>query len=99
VDQRLIWDEAKRQANLSKHGLDFKNAAWVLESDIRMDSEVTRHGELRVQSFAYVYQRLAVLTVVHVPGKAARIVSFRAASITERRTYYEWLNTEYKNTR
>jgi len=98
VSPRLIWDEAKRQAN-PKHGFDSADAEWVLESDIRMDSEAGRHGERRIQSFAYAYNRLAVLTVVHVPSEAARIVSFRAASIPERRTYYEWLDTEYKNPR
>lgn len=96
---RLIWDETKRQANLAKHGLDFKDAAWVLESDLRMDIDATRHGERRVQSFAYVYSRLAVLTVVHVPSHAARIVSFRIASNPERKAYYEWLETEYKDAR
>ena len=26
---RSLWDEAKRQANMSKHGLDFANAEMV----------------------------------------------------------------------
>ena len=28
----LIWDESKRESNLRKHGLDFADAAEVLES-------------------------------------------------------------------
>ncbi len=28
----ILWDEAKRQANLDKHGLDFLDALMVLES-------------------------------------------------------------------
>jgi uncharacterized DUF497 family protein len=33
----LIWDEAKRLANLRKHGLDFADAGEVLESRYRLD--------------------------------------------------------------
>ena len=93
---RLIWNEAKRQANRTKHGLDFKDAAWVLESDIRWDVPRLRRGERRIESFAYVYDRLKVLMVVHVEGKPSRIVSFRTASTVERRNYHEWLATDYK---
>lgn len=89
---RLIWNEAKREANLAKHGLDFKDAAWVLESRYRLDVMVARHGELRTASFSYVMDRLAVLVLVHVPREdAVRIVSFRYASQTESEKYYEWI--------
>ena len=88
---KLEWDEAKRGSNLRKHGLDFRDALWVLQSDIRFDLESHRHGEHRTQSIAYVYDQLAVLTVVYVQGEAARIVSFRKASILERTAYHEWL--------
>ena len=89
---RLIWDETKREANLAKHGLDFADAAWVLESDIRLDVIVVRNNEERTQSFAYVFDRLAVLTLVHVAREdAARIVSFRPASEAESESYHEWI--------
>jgi uncharacterized protein len=91
---KLEWDENKRQSNLRKHGLDFLNALWVLESNIRFDLDSNRHGEHRTQSIAYVYDQLAVLTVVYVQGAAARIVSFRKASILERMAYHEWLAEE-----
>lgn len=99
MSPRLIWDEAKRQANLAKHGFDFADAAWVLESDIRLDVPRVRHGERRVESFAYVFGRLKVLMVVHVASKPVRIVSFRAASTVERRNYYEWLAKDYEDAR
>ena len=37
MDTRLIWDEAKRQSNLRKHGFDFADAGDVLG---RMEREV-----------------------------------------------------------
>ncbi|MEO8250505.1 MAG: BrnT family toxin [Burkholderiales bacterium] len=85
------WDERKRQSNLAKHGLDFADAAWVLESAIRFDLDSSRRGEVRTQSMAYVFDRLAVLSVAHVPGDAIRILSFRKASTKERTKYHEWL--------
>ncbi len=89
----LTWDEEKRQANLRKHGLDFADAGQVLDARYRMDVAVARRGEPRIQSFAYVFARLAVLTVVHLERDAtARIISFRAASKKESETYYDWIS-------
>jgi uncharacterized DUF497 family protein len=54
--------------------------------------EVIRGGELRVQSFSYVLNVLAVLTVVHTKrNRAVRVISFRRASSEEREVYREWL--------
>lgn len=91
----LVWDETKRKANLSKHGLDFADAGQVLESRFRFDIETIREGEARVQSFSHVMNRLAVLTVVHLERESAiRVISFRNASQRESEAYYEWLNQE-----
>lgn len=91
----LIWDEAKRAANLRKHGLDFAQAHEVLESWYRLDVLVNRGGETRTQSFSYVMQRLAVLSLVHVEREGAtRIISFRFASATETEIYHAWLSQE-----
>lgn len=89
---RIVWDETKRQANLDKHGLDFQDAVMVLDSAYRLDVQSLRQGELRTQSFAYVFDMLAVLTVVHLArDEALRIISFRTASEEERSAYHGWL--------
>lgn len=96
MSQRLVWDETKRILNIAKHGLDFADAAWVLDSDIRLDVVVERNGERRTQSMAYVYDRLRVLAVVHVPcEEVTRIVSFRTASALEREAYHDWLEEDH----
>ncbi len=96
MSAHILWDEAKRQANLDKHGLDFVDAAMVLESPYRLDVESVRSGERRIQSFAYVFDVLAVLTVVHTArGDALRIVSFRPASEEERSAYHAWLEEDF----
>lgn len=55
-----------------------------------------RGGEPRLQSFAYVFDVLAVLTVVHVArNDELRIVSFRPASEEERSAYHDWLEEDF----
>lgn len=86
------WDEAKRVANLRKHGLDFLRAGLVLESPYVWIVDSLRQGEPRKQAFAYVFEVLAVLTVVFLPdGEHCRIVSFRPAHRKEREKYHAWL--------
>lgn len=54
-----------------------------------------RNGEMREQSFAFVFERLAVLTVVHLPGQRPHIISFRPASRVEREIYHDWLENDF----
>lgn len=96
MGSRILWDEVKRQANLAKHGLDFIDAVMVLESPYRFDVESVRGGEQRTLSFAYVFDVLAVLTVVHVDRQnAVRIISFRPASEEEGGIYHDWLEEDF----
>lgn len=93
----MVWDEAKRQTNLEKHGLDFADARLLLANRYRLEFESVRNGQLRHQAFAYVVEALAVLTVVWVPGKEKRIISFRRAHRFEREEYYDWLEKEFQD--
>lgn len=96
MDTPILWDEDKRQANLDKHGLDFMDAVLVLDSRYRLDVQSVRNSEWRTQSFAYVFDVLAVLTVVHVAREGAlRIVSFRPASEEEGNAYHGWLENDF----
>lgn len=100
MNTRILWDETRRQANIDKHGLDFLDAVMVLESPYRLDVESVRNGEQRMLSFAYVFDVLAVLTVVHVArNNVRRIVSFRAASEEERSNYHGWLENDFNDER
>jgi uncharacterized protein len=95
MKSRFTWDEVKRAKNLDKHHLDFADAAWVLDSPLRLDIESIRNNEARTQSFAYVFNRLSVLTVVHVQKSHPHIISFRTASEEERKDYHDWLKNDY----
>ncbi len=96
MSTHLLWDDAKREANLDKHGLDFADQPMVLESPYRLDARSVRGGEPRMQSFAYVCDVLTVLTVVHTTRENAwRNVSFRPASEEERSAYHDWLEEDF----
>jgi len=92
------WDEAKRLANIEKHGLDFCDAKLVYESKHRLDIPVIISGERRIMAFAYVFDFLAVATlVVARRGKVVRCISYRRAHKDEREVYYEWLANNFKD--
>lgn len=90
----MKYDKNKQQSNLAKHGLDFADASKVLESPFRLDINTVRNNESRTQSFAYIFDHVAVLTVVHI--NETRIISFRRASRDEREVYHDWLETDYE---
>jgi len=94
---RYEWDEAKRTANLAKHGLDFSDANLVLESPYVMIRDSPRGGEARKLAVAYVFEELRVLAVAYVPGEPHRIISFRPAQHKEREIYHAWLEDDCEN--
>jgi uncharacterized DUF497 family protein len=77
------WDEAKRRANLAKHGLDFVRAEDILDGP---------HVVEQARSVGDEFRRLAIGLVddVHVTmvfterGGAIRIISLRRARRRER---------------
>ena len=82
------WDEAKREANLRKHGFDFDDADAVLENPDRVTLAEVGRGEARWRDLALVETVGSVLAVVYtVRGYNIRIISFRKASRKERRVY------------
>lgn len=79
------WDEAKRQANLRKHGVDFalvEQFEW--EYSISAEDVVERHGEQRMISIGPIGLRLHVL-VWTSREDAVRVISLRLANRQERK--------------
>lgn len=81
------WDEAKRQSNLTKHGVDFTDAAQVL-ADARFILDDTRrdYGEQRCLAFGEMKGLLFVVAFTLRDG-VFRIISARRANSRERRFY------------
>lgn len=82
------WDEAKRQANLKKHGYDFADADLVYENPAKLTLYTARQDEPRLLDIAIVELHGVILTLVYVVrGYNIRIISFGEASRKERRIY------------
>jgi uncharacterized DUF497 family protein len=72
----------------------------VLWDPKKRQFNLDKHGLLRTQSLAYVFDMLAVLTVVHVSREnSIRIISFRPASEIERTAYHDWLENDFDDAR
>ena len=89
------WDEAKREANLRKHGFDFDDADSVYESPDKVTFKEDDRGELRWRDLAPVEWAGSILSLVYtLRGYNIRIISFRKASRRERRTYDDFRETK-----
>jgi hypothetical protein len=82
------WDEAKRQANILKHGIDFVDATamfsgrFIETDDLRRD-----YGERRHRAVGRVGE--AIIQIAYTwRGARRRIISARRAGRNDRRTYH-----------
>ena len=80
---RYAWDEAKRAANLRKHGLDFVDAPEVFAgSTCTVEDSRLAYGERRFLSFGFL--RGIAVSIVHTETEdEIRIISFRDATKRE----------------
>lgn len=84
----ITYDQAKRKANLDKHGLDLADAGMVYDAPNKITLESPRSGESRRMDIALVEVMGVVLALVYVPrGREVRAISLRRASKTERKLY------------
>src|SRR6266542_2860271 len=88
---RYGWDEAKRRANLRKHGVDFA-AVHGFEWDlaIRRIDDRDDYGELREQAIGFIGGRLHSLVFTEredEQGELVWVISLRKAEAPEKRIY------------
>jgi uncharacterized protein len=80
---RYAWDEAKRAANLRKHGLDFVDAPEVFAGPTcTVEDSRLAYGEARFLSYGFL--RGIAVSIVHTETEhEIRIISFRNATKRE----------------
>ena len=84
----IVFDEAKRQTNLAKHGLDLADAGLVYHAPNKITFCSPRQGEHRLMDVAMVEIVDIVLVLVYVErDQDIRAISLRRASKQERRYY------------
>ena len=85
---RYEWDEEKRLTNLHKHKLDFQDAWQVYGHPGKVTVEDTYPFEERFRDLAEVNGMVRLL-VYTMRGQRVRFISYRAATRSERKYYYE----------
>jgi uncharacterized protein len=82
------WDEAKREANIAKHGIDFVAAVKVFDGPfIETEDRRRDYGDRRCQALGGI--DTGVMQVVYTwRDDRRRIISARRARRNERRAYY-----------
>jgi uncharacterized DUF497 family protein len=82
------WDEAKRQANMLKHGIDFIDAMSIFASHFTEAEDLRRdYGEQRYRAVGLLGDH--VIQVAYTwRGNRRRLISARSAGRNDRRTYY-----------
>ena len=86
---RCKWDEAKRKANILKHGIDFVDVPAIFEGDtVTVIDERFDYGETRYLTLGLLKTR--VIVVVHTEtATVIRIVSARKATRYEEKAYFD----------
>lgn len=84
------WDESKRQANLSKHGIDFQDVPKIFERPVLEDYDHRHSGpEDRWRAFGVLNGRI-VFCVYAWRGEKRRIITARPATRRESMLYFRY---------
>lgn len=77
---KIVWDEAKRLANIDKHGLDFAD----LDVAFFLDGIIVRARNPRFKAFNTLRDMIACAIFAPLGSEAIAVISLRPASATER---------------
>ena len=82
------WDEEKRQANLVKHGVDFRQMPELFDGPtVEAVDDRFNYGETRTKRLGEIEGRVFVVTITW-RGADRRIISATKANAREQRKYY-----------
>lgn len=84
---RFEWDDAKEEANIAKHDIDFDTAIDLFDGRAVIETQSAYPEEERWQRTGIVDERF--MTVIWTRrGDVIRIISARRARTNEKRDYY-----------
>ena len=88
---RVEWHEAKRQQNVAKHSVDFRDAALIFDAPFLAVEDTRRdYGERRWQAVGRVGDREYYYVVfTRRPDDVFRIISAWRASDEDKRRYQQ----------
>ena len=84
----FVWNEAKAETNLHKHGVSFDEAVTVFDDPLFKLQDASRNDEGRDAAIGFSATG-RLLTVVHIEadGDHVRLISARRASASEEFLY------------
>jgi uncharacterized DUF497 family protein len=86
------WDEAERQANILKHGIDFVAAVKTFDGHfIETEDSRRNYGEQRYRAIGPLDDRIVQVAYTW-RNERRRIISARRAGRNDRRTYHDSLS-------
>lgn len=91
------WDEAKRVANLRKHGVDFavvEGFDW--NQSIIFEDRRERYAEQRWVAFGPIGGTLYALVFTERADDITRLISLREATRKERKLYVQEIDPAYR---
>lgn len=89
MDEEFEWDEAKRLANIAKHGIDFERAKELWRGRfLEIPSPQQGHGEERFLAYGEIEDGMVIATVFTWRDGRRRLISARKARDYER----DWYN-------
>ncbi len=87
---RFEWDEAKRKANIAKHGIDFMDVPEMFSSLMLVETDSRKeYGEIRRIGFGFIRGRLMAVAFTERAPNLIRIISARKANTREKASYQE----------
>lgn len=88
---KFTWHEAKRRSNLTKHGLDFADAAQVFSGPTAtVDDEGEYGGEPRFLTTGLLGVQVVIIAHTET-DRAIRIISMRKAERHEIQDFFSYL--------
>ncbi len=83
----LEWDSRKAAANLKKHGVDFADAATILNDDNAITIRADEAGEERYVTIGMDALARVLVVVYTWRGSRPRLISARTATPQEHQEY------------
>jgi hypothetical protein len=86
---RYEWDEAKRQSNIQKHGIDFRGIERVFAGEtVTILDDRFDYGESRFVTVGVLSGRVVVIAHTETQ-EVIRIISVRKATKNEEASYFK----------
>ncbi|HCN44293.1 MAG TPA: hypothetical protein DIT18_00440 [Pseudomonas sp.] len=82
------WDHQKNQANIRKHGIDFKSVEEMFRYPMLVMPDTREdYGEERTASIGWLREHVGVVVYTERRGDVIRVISARKATREESRIY------------